>query len=139
MLRVKITFFVAYGLSAFFGLLVVGHELSWISANWILLFIPPSDHPEGSKEDHDYKLGYIVPILVFFLKVGINIGFLATYRASFNEDFIFPFNKRATAIGICNFIARLITALSPLVAELDRPGPIAVVIILNVLAFLTSF
>ena len=41
---------------------------------------------------------------------------------------IFPFYKRATAIGICNLIARIVTSTSPLVAELDRPWPAVILI-----------
>lgn len=48
-------------------------------------------------------------------------SFVFIYNASFNEDLIFPFYKRATSVGLANFIARLITIMAPIVAELDRP------------------
>lgn len=52
---------------------------------------------------------------------------------------IFPFYKRATAIGICNFVARLVTVCSSLVAEVDRPWPAVILIIVNVIAFIDAF
>ena len=52
---------------------------------------------------------------------------------------IFPFYKRATAIGICNFIARAFTILSSLAAELDRPLPAILLIGLTTIALIDSF
>ena len=58
---------------------------------------------------------------------------------SFNDPKTFPVLKRTTAIGICNFIARLFTMFAPLVAELDRPIPIIMVIVVTLIALITSF
>lgn len=52
---------------------------------------------------------------------------------------IFPFYKRATAIGICNFVARLVTVCSSLAAELDRPIPAIMLISVTVLAFIDAW
>jgi hypothetical protein len=52
---------------------------------------------------------------------------------------IFPFYKRATAIGVCNFIGRALTILAPLAAELDRPLPASILLIINVVAFINAF
>ena len=52
---------------------------------------------------------------------------------------IFPFYKRATAIGICNLVARSVTITSPLVAELDRPWPACLLISLTVIALVDAF
>ena len=41
---------------------------------------------------------------------------------------IFPFYKRVTAIGICNFIGRTITITSSLAAELSKPWPSVIII-----------
>lgn len=48
---------------------------------------------------------------------------------------IFPFYKRATAIGICNLIARTFTIGAFIVAELPRPWPAALLIFLTVATF----
>lgn len=61
--------------------------------------------------------------MVFIAKIGSNMSFQNVYAVSFNENIIFPFYKRATAIGICNLIARGVTIAAPMVAELPRPWP----------------
>lgn len=67
------------------------------------------------------------------------MSFQNTYQASFGENLIFPFYKRATAIGICNFIARSVTIFSSLAAELDRPWPAILLISLTSIAIVTAF
>ena len=52
---------------------------------------------------------------------------------------MFPFYKKATAIGICNFIARTVTIFSSLAAELDRPIPVCLLLITTFLAFINAF
>lgn len=99
---------------------------------------PESPYEPESHEDNEYHLRIIVPILIFLIKVFVNLSFNNAYICSFNEDAIFPFEKRATSIGICNFIARIFVILSPLVAEVDMPIPAVILISLNALAFLVS-
>jgi hypothetical protein len=52
---------------------------------------------------------------------------------------MFPLLKRATAIGICNFVSRLITIFAPLAAELEKPLPTLCLLIVNMTALLISF
>ena len=54
-------------------------------------------------------------------------------------DWLFPFYKRATSIGICNFIARCFTIAAPLCAELQAPLPIAILLMVNLVAFFVIF
>ena len=61
------------------------------------------------------------------------------YQCGYNEDLIFPFYKRATSIGICNFIGRCVTIMVPIVAELDKPIPALMILGINVLGFLACF
>ena len=98
-----------------------------------------SPYEEDSEEDREYYLQYLIPAVVFFTKVGVNTTFQNTYQASFGENMIFPFYKRATAIGICNLVARSVTVSSSLVAELDRPWPAVLLISLTVIALIDSF
>jgi hypothetical protein len=65
-----------------------------------------------------------MPIMIFMAKFGIEIGFLTSYFASFTDTRIFPIEKRATAIGICKFMARALCGLAPLVNEFPEPIPI---------------
>ena len=52
---------------------------------------------------------------------------------------IFPFYKRATAIGICNLVARSVTVASSLIAEVDRPWPAVILITVTTIALIDSF
>jgi len=52
---------------------------------------------------------------------------------------MFPFYKKATAIGICNLVARTLTVTSSLAAEIDRPWPVVMLISANFIAFVTAF
>ena len=51
---------------------------------------------------------------------------------------MFPAAKRATAIGVCNFIARALTICAPLVAELKRPVPAVYVCFIALTALLVA-
>jgi hypothetical protein len=52
---------------------------------------------------------------------------------------VFPTLKRSTATGIANFIARSLTIAAPIVAELDKPIPISVLVGINGFALIVSF
>jgi hypothetical protein len=56
----------------------------------------------------------------------------------YNEDLIFPFYKRVSSTGICNFVGRLVTIAAPMVAELDRPMPCILLLTFNGLAIIAS-
>ena len=97
---------------------------------------PVMDH---SEEDRKWHLRKIIPLWSFIAKIGISISFQNVYICSYSDDMIFPIIKRATAIGICNFVARSLTILSPIVAELDKPIPIIVLFSVTLVALITSF
>ena len=79
----------------------------------------PSGYPEGSAKDRKYHLDRIIPWFTFTAKVGTHITFSSAYYASFSDQRVFPLLKRATAIGICQFVARGLTIFSPMIAELE--------------------
>lgn len=68
------------------------------------------------------------------IKVGQGITALNLFLCSFNEDIIFPFYKRASSTAVCNFVSRTCQIFAPLVAELDRPTPVWVLISIYILA-----
>ena len=51
---------------------------------------------------------------------------------------MFPLLKRATAIGICNFVCRAFTIFAPLAAELEKPLPLLCLLVVNMTALLVS-
>ena len=75
---------------------------------------------------------------MLFTKIAVNILFQIVYIASFVDSKVFPFLKRTTAIGICNFFARLVTIFAPIAAELDKPMPELLLIVVVLLAFFIS-
>ena len=79
-------------------------------------------------------LNYLVPKLIFIAKFGIQLATLSTYTASFSDDNIFPADRRATAIGQCQIVARGLTILSPEVTELPKPQPMIIYCVLVSLA-----
>jgi hypothetical protein len=70
---------------------------------------------------------------------GIGSALLAVYSSCFSDDNIFPPSKRATAIGICNVIARGLTILAPQVNESPVPIPMMSFNVAIALALLFSF
>jgi hypothetical protein len=68
------------------------------------------------------------------IKVGQGITALNLFLCSFNEDIIFPFYKRATSTAVCNFVSRTCQIMAPLVAELERPIPVWVLISIYIIA-----
>lgn len=79
-----------------------------------------------------------MPVSILFTKYGIAMGFLSSYFASFVDNRIFPVEKRATAIGICNVAARSLTGLSPIVNELKAPIPMACFVCLLFIALMNT-
>ena len=111
-----------------------------MSAHFVQNFgVPDSPYEQDTKEDEDYSLTYLIPAIVFMAKIFINTTFLLVYQSSFNEDIIFPFYKRATANGVCNFFARLLTVAAPLVAETPRPVPAIFLLVINSLSLIATF
>ncbi len=65
----------------------------------------------------------LMPTFVAVARVGISAGFNLIYMM--NAD-VFPTLFAATAMGICNLLARIITILSPQVAEWPGNAPMVV-------------
>lgn len=139
-LKTKWSYVLSYIFTLLGGLGIFLFEGGYISPYFIdSMGSPSSPYPPGSDKDREWHLKRIIPYFTFFAKVGVNLTFQFTYYVSFNDPKTFPLLKRTTAIGICNFIARLVTIFAPLAAELDRPIPILIVIIVTTIGLVTSF
>lgn len=55
----------------------------------------------------------LMALLTMVTSFGVGAAMFAVYNACFSDDNIFPSSKRATAIGICNVVARGLTVLAP--------------------------
>jgi hypothetical protein len=67
--------------------------------------------------EHDLTM---MPIFVTVAKIGISGGFTLVYVSTVD---VFPTLFCATAIGLCNFLARIVTILAPEIAERAPPLP----------------
>lgn len=63
-----------------------------------------------------------MPFFVVIAKFGISGGFVLLYVCTAD---VFPTLFCSTGLGICNFLARLVTILAPVVAEQPDPIPMA--------------
>lgn len=136
--KTLISFVISYSITLLGSIFILLFESDTISPYFVKDAIPPSPHPDGSDEDREYHLRYIIPYLTFVAKVGSGTTFTLAYFVSFSNTTTFPVLRRNTAIGICNFVARLATAFAPLVAELDSPIPIAIIVAVSAVGLAVS-
>jgi len=95
--------------------------------------------PGNAMAQQHQAMGFLIPKITFFAKFGTALSLLFTNQASFSDQTLFPVQTRASAIGICQFIARGVTVLAPQVCELPSPAPIQYFCGIAFLAFATSF
>ena len=81
----------------------------------------------------------LIPGIIFVIKTWNQACFVFVYQCGYNEDLIFPFYKRITSTGLCNFVGRLVTVAAPVVAELDKPIPAILILCINVIGIIASF
>ena len=79
-----------------------------------------------------------MPQCIFLCKYGIAMAFLSSYYASFTDSRIFPNERRATAIGICNFVGRGLTGFSPMINELKEPIPMGFFLVMCFIALVNT-
>ena len=75
-------------------------------------------------------------IMFLFAKFGITCAINICYAAN---SFFFPTLFAATAMGICNFLARLVSAGSYIISQLEEPIPMILFTGLCALTFVASF
>ena len=138
-LKMRMSFIIALSI-IFIGLVfVLLFQENFIHPGWIQCFgLEPSPYVEGTKNDLDHYNKFLIPALVFIIKLWNQAAFVFIYQTGFTEDLIFPFYKRISSTGICNFVGRLITIGAPIVAELNRPFPVMFLLGFNMVAISAS-
>lgn len=58
--------------------------------------------------------------MIFFAKYGVTLSFGLNYSSN---SYLFPTLFAATALGLCNTMARLFSAVSPIISQFDEPLP----------------
>lgn len=136
----KITYIVSLSVTLFGAIGIYLFESNILEPYFVgSLGVAPSNYPPKSHEDHEYYMSKVIPFFSLLAKLGTNLTLYTTFQASFSDPRIFPNIKRTTAIGICNFVSFFITIFAPLIAELNRPIPILIIIVVSEIALLVSF
>ena len=87
---------------------------------------------KGLSDDDSY-----VPVMVFSMiqMLCLQSVFVTVYQS---HPPLFPTLFSARSMGISNIVARLVTILAPIVAEIDYPVPTIIILILSVVAGVCS-
>ena len=83
------------------------------------------------------KFSSLVPIMLLFASFGVSSSLNICWNSN---ALLFPLVFTATTNGICNFVARGATILSPQFAEFSQPTPLIIICCMSILGgFLTIF
>lgn len=77
-----------------------------------------------------HQESWLFPFFILVAKFGISSAFNIVY-VSHSE--VFPVLFSATALGICNFITRIFTGISPILAQMEEPFPMVIFTLLSML------
>ena len=77
-----------------------------------------------------------MPVFVTFASFGITGAFMIVYLCMVD---VFPTLFVSTAMGFCNFMARVMTIAAPIVAELAPPLPMSLFVSMTSLAVVLTF
>ena len=80
------------------------------------------------EEQETLFLNISIPVSLLILSLCIQVGFTAVVQSAYQDERIFPFKKKATAINIIILVSKSFTIGAPFVNELDEPIPIYVII-----------
>ena len=78
---------------------------------------------------------YFVPVCLFVMNAGVSASFANLYIGHLD---LFPMVFASTSMGICNILARFITILAPMVAEVSEPVPEIVFTTVCIIAAIVS-
>lgn len=73
---------------------------------------------------------WLFPVFILIAKFGVSSAFNILYVS--HSD-MFPVLFSATALGICNFVTRIFTGVSPILAQMEEPYPMAAFLLLSLL------
>lgn len=80
-----------------------------------------------------HQESWLFPLFILVAKFGISSAFNIVY-VSHSE--VFPVLFAATALGICNFITRIFTGISPILAQIEEPFPMVIFTLLSLLGII---
>ena len=118
-LGVKKSFVIAFGIASVGGFGILWFEIA-------------TNFYSGEEQTTE---SFLFPFLVLFAKFGISLAFTVNYLCNLD---LFPVLFAATALGFCNFLARLFTIFSPEVAEIQSLLPMILFSSFSIVTMFTS-
>jgi len=82
------------------------------------------------KDEERTLLNISIPLILIFLSLACQAGYSSLTMTIFQDEQIFPFEKKATAINIILFVSKIFTIGAAFVNELNEPIPIIFIIVL---------
>lgn len=92
-----------------------------------------------SFEDEEQEKLFVsisIPVALVLLSCTIQVGFTAVVQSAYQDERVFPFSKKATAINIIILVSKTATITAPFVNELEEPIPIYVILAVCLLSIL---
>lgn len=93
-------------------------------------------------EDPESELYFVnigIPLALIFLSCACQIGFTGVTQCAYQDERIFPFSKKATAVNCVVLVSKFFSIGVAFVNEMAEPIPIAVIICLSCFALLVAF
>ena len=79
-LRMRYSFIISIVITIVGLIFLLIYQQGYASPHWIeFLFQEKSPYPEDSPKDREYYNGYMIPGIVFVVKIGVSFSFLNTY------------------------------------------------------------
>lgn len=87
------------------------------------------------EESEIYFINISIPLALIFLSMACQVGFTAITQSAYQDDRIFPFKRKATAINFIILLSKFCTIGVSFVNEMEEPIPIVVLIVLAVIGY----
>ena len=124
-----------YGRLGMKVLILIVQSISIVAATYIVL-VQQRVLAYEDEEQETLFLNISIPVALLILSCSIQVGFTAVVQSAYQDERVFPFKKKATAINIIILVSKTFTIGAPFVNELDEPIPIYVIIALSVLSII---
>jgi len=92
-------------------------------------------------EDAESELYFVnigIPLALIFLSCACQIGFTGVTQCAYQDERIFPFSKKATAVNCVVLVSKFFSIGVSFVNEMAEPIPIAFIVFLSCLALMIA-
>ena len=92
-------------------------------------------------EDAESELYFVnigIPLALIFLSCACQIGFTGVTQCAYQDERIFPFSKKATAVNCVVLVSKFFSIGVSFVNEMAEPIPIAFIVFLSCLALMMA-